>query len=79
MTTVNPLPHGERNASREDVVVWALNAFVGALGVAIGLLAPDRAIEPALGFVMLLFVAATVASERRHRRCLAAEPPLADD
>jgi hypothetical protein len=77
MTT--PFPSSEPQ-SREDVVVWAVIAFVGALGVAIGLLAPGRTVEPALGLAMLLFVAATFVSERRRRRCIAAElAPGAED
>ena len=71
MNTTNRLPTAG-SESREDVIVWALIAFVGALGVAIGILAPGRTVEPSLGIAMLFFVAHTFGSERR--RLKAGEP-----
>jgi uncharacterized membrane protein YfcA len=56
--------------SREDVVVWAALAFVGALGVLTGLLAPQRTVELSVGALMLVFVVSTIVSERRRRRRL---------
>ena len=67
MTTTTPLPAIE-SRSYEDAVVWSVIAFVGALGMVIGLIAPDRTIEPSLGFLMLSFVTATAVAERRRRR-----------
>ncbi len=69
MTTTNP--SCIEPESSEDVVIWALIAFVGAVGIAVGLLLPERTLEPSLGVVMLLFVVVTAVSERR-RRCKAA-------
>ncbi len=66
MTTTTPLPAIE-SKSYEDAVVLGVVAFVGALGVAIGLLAPERTIEPSLGVLLLFFVTATAVSERRRR------------
>jgi uncharacterized membrane protein YfcA len=54
--------------SYEDSVVLALIAIVGALGVAVGLLAPARTVEPSLGILMLLFAAWTLVHEARRRR-----------
>jgi len=67
MTTTHPHPISAPE-SREDIVVGAAIAFVGALGVAIGLVAPERTVEPSLGLLMLIFVASTFVSERRRRR-----------
>ncbi len=66
MTTTTPLPAIEPR-SYEDAVVGSVVAFVGALGMVIGLLAPERTIEPSLGVLMLFFVTATAVSERRSR------------
>lgn len=41
----------------EDCIVLALIAIVGALGVAIGVCAPERTVEPSLGLLMLLLAA----------------------
>ena len=72
VNTTNPLPT-TGSESREDVVVWAVIAFVGALGIAIGALAPERNVEPSLGLLMLVFVAVTFVSDRRRRRRIAAQ------
>lgn len=72
MNTTNPLPMTGSEA-REDVVVWAVIAFVGALGIAVGALAPERNVEPSLGLLMLVFVAVTFVSEHRRRRRFVAQ------
>lgn len=57
--------------SIEEVVVHASFAFVGALGVIIGVLAPERTVEPSLGLCVLVFVVATLVAEHRRRRRIA--------
>jgi len=65
MTATTPLPAIEPK-SREDALVWGVLAFVGALGIAIGVLAPERTLKPSAGFLILFFLAATSVSERRR-------------
>jgi len=71
-TNTLPTPAPE---SREDAVVLAMIAIVGALGIGIGLVEPARSVESSLGLVILIFAAATFVSERRRRRRIATKKP----
>src|SRR4051794_27183341 len=57
--------------AREDRIVLAVIALIGSLGVGIGVFAPDRTVEPALGIIILFFAALTFHAERARRALLA--------
>ena len=52
----------------EELVVLAVIALVGALGILIGVLAPDRTVEPTLGMLMLVLAVRTYWVEPARRR-----------
>ena len=53
--------------SFEDRVVLALIAIVGLLGIGIGLLSPERTLEPSLGILMVFFAARAFFRNERSR------------